>query len=354
MVSPLTIDGSTGEGGGQILRTALALSAVTRQPFRMHSIRARRPKPGLAAQHLACVRAVAAVCEATVRGAHLQSREIEFRPGMIQGGRFLFDVAAESASAGATGLVLQSVLPALLFAGEPSEVMIRGGTHVPWAPHFHYLEHVFRPALEHFGVRFSLELTRAGWYPRGEGQLKVRLHPVEELTGVRWAERPREVDLTCRGLLSNLPNHIAVRETNAAQARLKSHGHRAQLVTEDLPSVGKGTLCFAHTAGHGGGAGATSFGELRKRAEVVGDQAGRSLLQYLKSKAAVGPYLADQLALPCALARGESTYTTSQVTLHLTTVLTVIRQFLSVRAEVTGKEGEPGLVSIPGVGFRSR
>jgi RNA 3'-terminal phosphate cyclase (ATP) len=348
----LTIDGSFGEGGGQILRTSLALSAVTGQAFRIRGIRAGRAKPGLAAQHLTCVRAVAEICAADVGGDELGSQDLEFFPNGIRGGKYLFDIAAESASAGATGLVFQSVLPALLFADEPSEITLRGGTHVQWAPHFHYLDLVFRPTVRLLGAWFELELTRAGWYPRGEGQLVARISPAPQLTALNWAERPRKVALTSRALLSDLPAHIAERENASAQARLRGYGYESRLVAEELASVGKGTLCFLHTAGDSWAGGATSFGEIKKRAEVVGDQAGKDMLRYLRTRAAVDPHLADQLALYCALARGSSSYTTSEVTLHLTTVLTVIRTFLAVNCELNGGLGETGTVRLDGIGHR--
>ena len=348
----ITIDGSSGEGGGQILRTSLALSAVTGKAFRMHHLRSGRAKPGLAAQHLTCVRSVAEICGGETHGAELRSQEIEFRPGSINGGKLLFDIAADTASAGATGLVLQSVLPALLFAPVPSEVTIRGGTHVQWAPHFHYLDWVFRPTLERMGVRFGLELTRAGWYPKGEGQLVAAISPAHELLPLHQTDRPRHVDLECCAFLSDLPGHIAERETSSAQARLRAQGHKANLRAEVLPSIGTGTLCFLHTAGDSWAAGITSFGALKKRAEVVGDQAGKAMLRHLRTKAAADPHLADQLALYCALARGTSEYTTSEITLHLTTVLAVIQEFLPVRCELTGERGKPGKVTIEGVGHR--
>ena len=352
MPDVLTIDGSQGEGGGQILRTSLALAAVTGQAFRICSIRAGRTKPGLAAQHLTCVRAVAEICAADVGGDELGSQDLEFFPNTIRGGKYLFDIAAESASAGATGLVFQSVLPALLFADAPSEITIRGGTHVQWAPHFHYLDLVFRPAARHLGARFELELARAGWYPRGEGQLVAKVSPAPHLTALDWTERPRKVPLTSRALLSDLPAHIAERENASAQARLRGFGYEARLVAEELASVGKGTLCFLHTAGDCWAGGATSFGELKKRAEVVGDQTGKDMLRYLRTRAAVDRHLADQLALYCALARGRSSYTTSEITLHLTTVLKVIRTFLAASCHLIGALGEPGTVHVDGIGYR--
>ena len=179
----LSVDGSYGEGGGQILRTALALAALTGVPVRIERIRARRSKPGLRPQHLTAVQAVARVCQAEVTGASLGSQTLTFRPRTIRGGHYVFDVAETSRSAGAVTLVAQALLPPLLQAGAPATVILKGGTHVPWSPPAHYLSHVFLPALAAMGAEVEMTLERWGWYPRGGGELRLTIRGARPLIG---------------------------------------------------------------------------------------------------------------------------------------------------------------------------
>ena len=182
----LSLDGSYGEGGGQILRTALSLAALTGAPVRIERIRAGRSKPGLRPQHLTAVQAVARISQAEVTGAHLGSQDLTFRPRTLQGGHYVFDVAETTRSAGAVSLIAQALLPPLLKAESPATVILKGGTHVPWSPPAHYLSHVFLPALAAMGAEVKLTLERWGWYPRGGGEVRLTIRPARPLTGVQW------------------------------------------------------------------------------------------------------------------------------------------------------------------------
>ncbi|MDO9533176.1 MAG: RNA 3'-terminal phosphate cyclase, partial [Deltaproteobacteria bacterium] len=216
----LSVDGSYGEGGGQILRTALALAALTGVPVRIERIRARRSKPGLRPQHLTAVQAVARVSQAEVTGLHLGSQALTFRPRTPQGGHYLFDVAEQTRSAGAVTLVAQAVLPPLIQAGAPATVILKGGTHVPWSPPAHYLSHVFLPALAAMGAEVEMTLERWGWYPRGGGELRLTIRGARPLTGVQWHTPAASSAFRTLSAAAKLPEHVARRQAARVAARL--------------------------------------------------------------------------------------------------------------------------------------
>jgi RNA 3'-terminal phosphate cyclase (ATP) len=332
MASSITIDGSRGEGGGQMLRTALSLAAVLGKPVRIISIRAGRPKPGLAAQHLTACRAVAAACGGQLAGDALRSQEIELTPGELRGGEFVCDVSDIAPSAGSVGLILQAMLPPLLFARQASHVVLRGGTDVPWSPVFTYLQEVFLPAVAHMGVQAELQRNRAGWYPEGGGEIEAWVEPLTRpLQPLAWADRGEGWRLSCHSTVSErLPRHIADRQNEGAAAQVPGLGPVKR--REEQPrSGGPGTTCVTvATFPHGGG-GFTALGERGKRAEEVGAEAGRQLRDFLAGGAAVDERLADQLQLYCALAAGSSAYTTPRLTGHLQTNADVIAQLTGAR-----------------------
>ncbi len=365
----IEIDGSLGEGGGQVLRSALTLSLLTRQPVRLTNIRARRPKPGLQPQHLAAVKAAAAISAAQVEGMAQDSTALTFAPGEVRAGDYRFDIG----TAGATSLVLQTIfLPLALCnhagAGLPtvpsaaSEITLIGGTHVPWSPSFHYLDLQWLPYLRRMGFNASLELELAGFYPQGNGQVKVRIAP---LTPQPWGEASTPkiggrgaispLNLPERGAfkgirgisaVANLDTAIAERMRTHALRRLQGRHNRIEIETLDLPSRVKGAFLLLLAEFKYGSACYVGLGALGKRAEQVADEACLWLEKFLATHGAVDEYLADQLLLPLAFADGPSEYRTAKVTPHLLTNAEVIRAFTQTKIEIEGEGGRSGLVRV--------
>jgi RNA 3'-terminal phosphate cyclase (ATP) len=347
------IDGSYGEGGGQVLRTSLALSAVTGNPVEVVRIRAGRRKPGLAPQHLTGVRAAAKVCHADLSGAQLKSQELSFTPRSAPvAGTYTFDVAqaAKGGSAGSVSLVLQTVLVPLSFANGPSQLTLRGGTHVAWSPPFDYLKRVYLPALAQMGFRAKANLTRWGWYPIGGGEVRAQVQPVpggrEALAGLDLRHRGNLVRARGISAASNLPRHIRQRQARTAQQVLRSHGVNVRMDEVEAPSKGTGTVVFVWADFEQVAAGYTSLGERGKPAEKVAEEAALALLTFRDKDAAVDRFLADQLILPAALAHTPTVFATEQVTQHLLTNAWVVEQFGVARVEIDGEEGWPGRVTI--------
>lgn len=337
------IDGSYGEGGGQILRSALTLAALLGRPIRMERIRARRRQPGLRPQHLTAVRAVAQMCDAEVEGDALDSRTLIFTPRCSpRAGRYHFDVldAAQGGSAGAVSLVLQAVLLPLALARGDSTVTLEGGSHVAWSPPIHYLQEVYLPTLARLGVRATVELERWGWYPQGGGRVVCHVEGIGApaapgaLAPFRLMERGGLRRIAGFSATSNLPAHIGRRQRDAAVKLLRSNGFVPEIEIVDAPSPGPGTCVFLLAEFKQTVAGFTGYGRLRKPAEQVGEEAGRAFLAYQRSGGAIDRYLADQLILPLALASGDSCFTTGKVTEHLRTNAWLVRQFLPVGVEI--------------------
>lgn len=348
----LYIDGSYGEGGGQILRTALALSVLSGKPVEIGHIRAGRRNPGLRAQHVMSVRAISEICGARVEGLELGSQHIRFMPGPVHGGRYVFDVAQVRASAGSTGMIFQTVAPVLGFAEASSDLILKGGTHTLWAPPIDYLSDVFLPMVHPMGFYAEIGMERWGWYPEGGGIVHAHVEPCAGLKGLVLKERGRLLEITGRSVVSNLPRSIAERQRDRALTRLGQEGLWAEITLTKAPSVGRGTLVFLVARFEHGIAGFSALGARGKRAEQVAEEAVDALRTYLDSGAAVDPHLSDQLILYMALAEGTSAFTTSQVTSHLLTNIWVVKHFFAVRCEVHGTIGQPGQVHIEGMGLR--
>ncbi len=345
----IEIDGSYGEGGGQILRTALSLSCVFQKPFRIFKIRANRKKPGLRPQHLAGVRAAKAITNAVVDGAAIGSTTLTFEPSSPRGGRYQFDVAEERGSAGSISLVFQTILLPLAFATQPSTVIIKGGTHVAWSPPFHYLDQIFIPAIEEMGIGVKADLQRWGWYPMGEGIAQFSIRPVIQLDRIFKAEKMCLKTVTAISAASNLPDHIINRQKKQLLARLSAMGIKATCDEIRAPSIGQGTFVFLRAQGTHSCAGFSALGAQGKPAEDVAHEVADLFSAFLSGQAAVDRYLADQLIPYMAMANADSGILTAEITSHLMTNIWVVQQFTNAKIHVEGSPGKPGLVScLPG------
>ena len=342
----IRIDGTFGEGGGQILRTSLALACVLGKSIEITNIRKTRKKPGLQPQHLTAVTAAAAISRAHVEGAELSSTSISFLPRTIRGGDYLFDVSEKKGSAGSTSLVLQTIMLPLCFADQPSKVTVLGGTHVPWSPTFHYLKYVFLALLSRANATIDIDIAKWGWYPGGGGSVMARIKPQAGLHPIRIVRRGTLQRVTGLSAIANLPRDIAVRQRNSAVNALLSAGIESDMEIVDATSPGKGSLVFLRAEFDNIVEGFDALGALGKRAEEVADEACQSFLTYASSTGALDSHLADQIIPYLALARGDSEFTTSAITQHLLTNIWVVRQFLDVDIQVTGKEGDPGQIKI--------
>jgi len=329
----IVIDGSYGEGGGQILRTALSLSIVTGKPFRIEKIRAGREKAGLLRQHLAAVLAAKEVGQAEVDGATLSSTSLSFKPKSIQPGEYHFVVG----TAGSGTLVLQTVLPALMIANAPSRLMIEGGTHNMAAPPFDFVEKCFLPLIQQMGPTVRVILERYGFYPAGGGRFTVEIEPASKLKPITLDARGTTAAPVVHALVSNLNPNIALRELETAGKLLGcENGQLRTLQTNN--STGPGNAVMVEVASTHVTEIFTAFGKLGVSAEKVARDAVEEAQQYLGSKAAVGEYLADQLLLPLALCGGGS-FTTTAVSQHAETNMDVIARFLPVKFSVTDSDG---------------
>jgi RNA 3'-terminal phosphate cyclase (ATP) len=319
----LEIDGSFGEGGGQILRTSLALSVITGEPFRIYHLRAGRDRPGLQRQHLTAVKAAAAISGASLRGAEVGSRELTFTPRAVAAGEYTFDIG----SAGSSTLVLQTVLPPLMMAGGTSRVVLQGGTHNPNAPPFDFFSRSFLPLVGQIGPRISAHLDRPGFYPVGGGQVSVSIEPAQEFHRLELLQRGPVVHKRVRAVVARLPRHIAEREA-ATLGRLLDWDEKF-LEIEVWTSRGPGNVVLVEISTASVTEVFTGFGERGVRAEVVAEGVAAEAADYLAADVPVGPHLADQLILPLALGAGGA-YITSKPTLHTTTNIEVVRRFLDV------------------------
>ena len=312
------LDGSYGEGGGQILRSALALSLITRQPFRIERIRARRSTPGLLRQHLTAVLAAARVGSAKVDGARERSTELTFEPQTLLGGHYTFDIG----SAGSTTLVLQTILVPLLIASEPSTIELEGGTHNPGSPTFDFLTRSFLPLVQRMGAKVDVALERAGFFPMGGGRILVTIEPARELGALELLERGALNAKRARAIVANLPLDIAHREL----AVIDWKDAQAQTVN----AYGPGNALTLEAESEHVTEVVTGFGKRGVRAEQVARYAKEEMDRYLDSDAATGEHLADQLLLPMAVGGGGA-FTTVHATEHTKTNAEVIQKFVSAR-----------------------
>lgn len=324
------IDGSYGEGGGQVLRTSLSLATITGQPIRIERIRAGRKKPGLAAQHLTGVRAAAAICNAQVQGDELGSTNLEFTPSYsVQAGKYTFDVsdAREGRSAGAVTLVLQTILLPLALARGDSQIILRGGTHVAYSPSLSYIEQVYLPILKRMGVQAEVRLHRWGWYPQGGGEVELHVSGGNTLSSINLLERGQLQEVRGLAVVTQLPSHIPQRMASRAENLL----HEAHLKATVRPlrerGVAPGAGIFLTAEYEDSLAGFGALGRLGLPADKVAEIACQELLNFHKTNAPVEEHLADQLLLPAALGSETSQYRVAEISTHLTTNAWVIHQF---------------------------
>jgi RNA 3'-terminal phosphate cyclase (ATP) len=322
----LVIDGSFGEGGGQILRSALALSMVTGTPFRIEKIRANRDNPGLARQHLTAVTSAAALCSARVEGAELRSTRLTFSPGRVKAGDYIFSVG----SAGSTTLVLQTVLPALLVGRETSTLTLEGGTHNPFAPPLDFLEKAFLPIVNRMGPKIDVALEQSGFAPRGGGRVIVTVEPAAKLSRLDLPSRGALHSRHAKALVAGLPRDIARRELSTVKQILGWEPEETEVV--ELPEAyGPGNVLALEVESEHVTEVFSGVGRRGVPAEAVASEAANAAKRYLAAAdVPVGDCLADQLLLPFALAGGGS-YKTLALTRHAATNIEVIRMFLDVR-----------------------
>ena len=329
MKEAVHIDGSQGEGGGQVLRTALALSLWTRTPLRIERIRAGRNKPGLLRQHLTAVRAAQEISGAQVEGAELGSQTLSFVPGPVRSGDYVFRIG----SAGSCMLVLQTVLLPLLLGDGSSSVIVEGGTHNPLAPPFEFLERTWLPQLRKLGVSLQLKLERHGFYPAGGGRVRAQVEPLRTWQPLQLLERGPVRRIVPRAQVCDIPASVALRELEILGKRLRLNEPLPH--PEVLPSGdGPGNVVMVEIHTDEVTEVVATFGETRLRAEVVAARAAGLARRYLLSPAPVGEYLADQLLLPMALA-GRGSFRALPLSSHALTAIDVIHRFLPGRIRVT-------------------
>ncbi|MBL8205810.1 MAG: RNA 3'-terminal phosphate cyclase [Blastocatellia bacterium] len=326
----ITIDGSFGEGGGQILRTSLALSLVTGQPFRIEKIRAGRKNPGLLRQHLTAVKAATEIGQAEVKGNVLGSTQLTFTPGAIKAGDYAFAVG----TAGSATLVLQTVLPALLQGnGETTTLTLEGGTHNPFAPPFDFLVKAFLPIINRMGAGVAATIERHGFYPAGGGKFVISINPTAQLGSLELVERGDFTAQVARAIVAHLPFDIAERELSLIGRKMDLPGEALHGETIKT-SPGPGNAVTIELTSQHVTEVFTGFGERGVSAEAVANSVVKEAREYIAAEVVAGEYLADQLLLPFALARGGA-FTTLPLSKHSTTNMDVIQKFLDVKFEVT-------------------
>jgi RNA 3'-terminal phosphate cyclase (ATP) len=338
----IEIDGSLGEGGGQVLRTSLSLSILTGQPLIITRIRAGRAKPGLQPQHLAAARAAAQISRAQIDGDYVNSQTLTFEPSGIYAGAYRCDIG----TAGAASLVLQTIWLPLALAGAPSEVTVTGGTHVPWSPCYHYLDWQWLPFLRRIGLAGEIKLDLAGFYPQGGGIVQAKIAPAAAIAPLRLTERGALKGIRGLSLVANLDRSIAERQRDRALCRLADRHNRIEIEAADIWANTKGTALILLAEFKHSSACYSALGALGKRAEQVADEACLWLEKFLAGTGALDEYLADQLLLPLAFADGVSEYRTAKVTEHLETNAEIIRAFGVAEIAIIGESGNTGAIRV--------
>ncbi|HPC27208.1 MAG TPA: RNA 3'-terminal phosphate cyclase [Candidatus Methanomethylicus sp.] len=349
----IEIDGAYGEGGGQVLRGAVALSCLTGKAVRVFNIRANRSKPGLQPQHLACIKAAAEVSGAELHGASAGSCEVRFVPGRVAGGSHSFDIK----TAGSAMLMVQTLLPIMLAAEADSEVKIIGGTDVPWSPPVDYVRHVVLPGLRSMGVGegTAVELVRRGHYPKGGGEVVLRTQPARGLRGITATERGAVELVRGVSFCTNLPDHIARRQAQAADGALREAGYAnvrvaAEVAREEGGSPGSGVVLWAEAVG-AMRIGADALGAREKRAEAVGAEAAGRLMAELGTGMAVDSHMADMIILYMAIAGGASEVGVARLTDHAETMMWLTKEFLGTEWQALKSPSGGAVIRTVGAGL---
>jgi RNA 3'-phosphate cyclase len=350
----IEIDGSYGEGGGQILRTAVSLSALTLHPVRIFNIRAGRSNPGLRRQHMAGIELVGKLVGARIKGLERGSSEVKFIPKERLGGRFSYDIG----TAGSISLVLQAVLPPAILAPEPVTFHLRGGTDVSWSPPVDYLREVFAFMLKRMGASLEILQKIRGHYPKGGGEVVCSVSPVNEIKALELVQFDVLKEINGISHCVRLPAHVAERQAESAQQVLQDKGlGPVSIMTETYPKEndphlgpGSGIVLWAES-NEGIRLGADSLGGKGLPAEKVGVKAGNQLLEELSSNMAIDSHLCDMLVPYLAIAAGSSKIGISNMTSHLRTNIWVAKRILDVNMNLTVNIGKPGILSVVGTGL---
>ena len=349
----IKIDGSYGEGGGQILRTSVALAALTMKPVEITNIRANRPKPGLKKQHMAGIQLTGRLVDAEISGLYEGSTKIVFRPRSRKGGRFEYNVG----TAGAISLVLQAVIPAAILAPEKVVLQIEGGTDVAWSPPIDYMRNVFAPTVSKMGLHIKIEQVRRGHYPRGGGLVTCEIEQVKRLNPINVEQFGTLEYIRGISHCVRLPAHVAERQARAAESVLRENGmDNVDISVEHYPrehdphrGPGSGIVLWAMSS-TGNILGADALGTKGKRAEQVGSEAAHSLVRALSTGLAVDAHLSDMLVPYMALASGDNTIGITEVTSHLETNIWVSNKFLKTKMELVKREDGTGILYVRGLG----
>lgn len=338
----IKIDGSFGEGGGQILRTALSLSAITGKPFEIYNIRANRKIPGLSHQHLQAVNATAMICNAEVVGNQLRSTDVRFYPGETQPGTYHFNIG----TAGSVSLVLQTIFYPLSLTGKPSSITITGGTHVTHSPCVDYLRQQWLYYLHKIGFPAEIQTLKAGFYPRGGGEVLAKINPANPRHPLKIELRGNLMQVKGISAVSNLDRNIAVRQQFQAQKEFLERRIPHEISLVEMPAMGKGTMLLLTGIFEHSRCCYFSLGAIGKRAETVAGEACGEFFAFLETKGVIDEHLADQIIIPLALTKGTSQFITPRITQHLLTNVEIVKLFLPVVIEVSGNLNEEGWVKI--------
>jgi len=344
----IQIDGSFGEGGGQVLRTSLTLSLISGQPFEIYNIRAKRKNPGMQPQHLKCVEAALLISNGQAKGDRKGSTHLVFQPGSVVPGDYRIDIG----TAGSTSLVLHTIYLPLVLKENNSSLTITGGTHNPWSPCFHFLSLHWLRYLKQIGFDLKLKMDRAGFYPQGDGKIRVEIAPSAHLEPLMLLKRGELKNIDGISAIANLDFNIAERQRGQSLKRLERLEYKPQIAIEKISSRYKGTMMLLQAEFEYGSGCFTALGSIGKRAEKVADEAVDDLIEYLNSNGCIDKYLCDQLILPLSIVNGESIYSTSKITNHLVTNIQVVKKFLNIVVDIEGEIGEKGTVKIVGVGLK--